>query len=130
MDVVKSMQADFAPASAQFQTIHFTSRTEDFALKTPTKTELSFPFTVAEKAAMDVDTTVSQVLGTTTRDSLFQKPGQLGGSRKFKLEVHLDTASGKSPATEFCFEIQDYLLGEIAGGDTKEISPTDCRGGR
>jgi hypothetical protein len=79
---------------------------------------------------MDLNTNVSQVLGTTTRDSLFQKPSQLGGSSRFKLLVHLDTASGKALATEFCFEIPDYLLGEIAGGDTKEISPTECRGGR
>ena len=130
MDVVKSMEADLTPLLAQFQPINFTSRTGDFTLKSPTKTELSFPFTVADKTAMDVNTTVSQVLGTPTRDSLFQKPSQLGGSRKFKLKVHLDTASGKAAATEFCFEIPDYLLTEIAGGDTKEISTTECRGGQ
>jgi hypothetical protein len=132
MDVVQSMEADFAPipVSAQFP-IHFTSTQGNFALKPPEKTELSFPFTMPEKTAMDVNTTVSQELGTPTRDSLFRKPSQMGASRKFKLEVHLNTPSGNAAATAFCFELPDYLLGEIAGGDdTKEISPTDCGGER
>lgn len=130
MDVVKSMEAELAPVAAQFQPIHFTSGTGDFTLKPPAKTELNFPFTVAEKTAMDVNTTVSQVVGTTTRESLFQKPSPLGASRKFKLEVHVYTASDKAAATEFCFETPDYLLGEIAAGDAKEITTEECRGGQ
>ena len=130
MDVVKWMQGELSSLSVNSQPIFFPSRTGDFTLKTPTKTELPFPFTVADKTAVDVDASVSQVLGTATHDSLFQKPSEPGSSRHLKLKVNLNTASGKDTATEFCFEVPDSVSAEIETGTTKEISTTECRGER
>ena len=130
MDVVKWMQAQLSSLCTNSRPIFFSSRTGDFTLKTPTKIELSFPFTVADRSAMDVDASISQVLGTATHDSLFQKPNQSESSRILKLKVDLKTASGKDTATEFCFQVPDNVSAEIEAGTTKEISTTECRGGR
>jgi hypothetical protein len=129
MDVVKWTQGGLSSATPQSPTINFSSRTGDFILKDVSH-ELAFPLTVAERTAIDINGSVSQVLGTATKSTLFQKAGQAGGSRSYTLNIEFKTVSTRDTSACFLFELQDEVLAEIESGHVKEISTLECGGGR
>lgn len=128
MDVVEWTQGVLSSAPPTSPTINFSTRTGEFTLSDVSH-ELAFPLTVAERTAIDLKGSVSQVLGTATKNSLFEKAGQAGGSRKYMLKIEFKTVSTKDASACFSFEVQDEVLAEIESGHTKEISTLECGGG-
>jgi hypothetical protein len=127
MDIVGWAQGELS-SSAGSPTVYFSSRTGDITLKDAGH-EVTFPFTVRENTAMDVDVQMSQMLGSTTKSGFFS-PGQTDRvSRSQLLSVTFKTASNRNASARFCFELRDEVLAEIEKGVTKEFSAVKCGGG-
>jgi|SRR5271169_22430 len=129
MDVVKSMQGELSSPSAGSHKIYFSSRTGDVTVKDATH-DVTFPFTVREKTAMDVDIHMSQVLGSSTKNSFFGDGQAANASRSHLLSIDFKMASNKDASARYCFELRSEVLTEIESGQTKEILGVECGGER
>jgi hypothetical protein len=127
MDVVKSMQGELSSPSTGSHKIYFSSRTGDLTLKDATH-DVTFPFTVREKTAIDVDIHMSQVLGSSAKNSFFSVGQAANVSRSHFLRIDLKMASNKDASARYCFEFRDEVLTEIENGQTKEILGVECGG--
>lgn len=127
MDVLRSMQGELSSPSADSHKIYFSSRTGDVTLKDAIH-DVTFPFTVREKTAMDVDIHMSQVLGSSTKNSLFGGEQAANVSRSHILNIGFKMASNKDASLRYCFELRGEVLAEVESGQTKEISGVGCGG--
>lgn len=126
-DFVKFVQAELSSPSMASHKIYFSSRTGDVILKNAAD-KVTFPLTLREKTAMDVNIHMSQVLGSSTREMFF-KAGQTGDvSRTHTLQIDLKTESNRDASAQYCLELREEVLADIEKGQTKEILG-DCGGG-